>query len=94
MLDFLGLSYSLEEVRQRLADDVTTFQRHKPSMNFDPYTIEQRNSVQREVELLIAYLKDGNEGNTLGVEQFLHSDSSQSWRGEGSGGNLQEKFTS
>ena len=66
------MSYSPQEVRERLLEDVTTFQR-KQTVNIDPYTPAQRERVREEVHRLMAKLKQENDGDTLGLEEYLHS---------------------
>ena len=66
------MSYSPQEVRERLLEDVTTFQR-KQTVNIDPYTPIQRERVREEVHRLMAKLKQENDGDTLGLEEYLHS---------------------
>jgi hypothetical protein len=71
MLDFLRVSYSPANVAQSLANDVTQFHRNHSSKVFEPYTVKQRDLVQRNVKDLIAQLQHGNGGNTLGLEDYL-----------------------
>ncbi len=66
------MSYSPQEVRERLLEDVTTFQR-KQSVSIDPYTPVQREHVRQEVRHIIAKLKQENNGDTLGLEEYLDS---------------------
>ena len=73
MLDFLGVNYSPTDVMQRLTDDATSFHRQHTSLDFDPYTSEQRKSLQKEVEDVVTELEHKNKGNALGVEKYLLS---------------------
>ena len=66
------MSYSPQEVRERLLEDVTTFQR-KPTVNTDLYTPVQREYVRQEVQHIIDKLKQENNGDTLGLEEYLDS---------------------
>ena len=66
------MSYSPQEVRERLLEDVTTFQR-KQTVNIDPYTPVQREHVRQEVQHIIDKLKQENNGDTLGLEEYLDS---------------------
>ena len=66
------MSYSRQKVRERLREDVTTF--HRQAANFDPYTPEQRKLIREEVQGLINKLQQDNDGDTLGVEEYLDSD--------------------
>ena len=74
ILDFLGVSYSPEEVKQRLLEDVTTFQRSKQAVNTDPYMPEQRELIREVLRRIIARLQLENDGDTLGIEEYLDSD--------------------
>lgn len=69
VLDFLGVSYSQQRVRERLLEDVTTF--HRQATNFDFYTPEQRKLIRDEVRGLVARLQQDNDGDTLGIEEYL-----------------------
>ena len=71
ILDFLGVSYSPEEVKQRLLEDVKTFQRGKQAVNTDPYTHGQWELVRKEVQHIITELQQENDGDMLGVEEYL-----------------------
>ena len=71
MLDFLKVSYSPVDVAQRLEEDATQFQRKHSSEVFEPYTKGQRIMIRRKVEEVVARLKHENNGNTLGVEEYL-----------------------
>ena len=46
MLDFLHVSYSPEEVVERLKDEITAFKRPKSDQDFNPYTPPQRDLVR------------------------------------------------
>jgi len=74
ILDFLGVSYSPGEVKQRLLEDVTTFQRSKQAINTDPYTPEQRELIREVLRRIIARLQLENDGDMLGIEEYLDSD--------------------
>ena len=74
ILDFLGVSYSPEEVKQRLLEDVTTFQRSKQAANADLYTPEQRELIREVLRRIIARLLEDDGGDTLGIEEYLDSD--------------------
>ena len=71
ILDFLGVSYSPEEVKQKLLEDIKTFQRSKQAEDTDPYTHEQWELVRKEVQHIIAELQQENDGDMLGVEEYL-----------------------
>ena len=71
MLDFLRVTYSPVDVAQRLEEDANLFQRKHSSKFFEPYTKEKRDLVQRNLEDLIARLQHENNGNTLGIEEYL-----------------------
>ena len=74
ILDFLEVSYLPQEVEQRLLKDVTTFQRSKQDVNIDPYTSEQRKLIREVLQQIIAKLQQENNGDTLGIEEYLDSD--------------------
>lgn len=57
MLDFLRVTYSSEEVLERLKYDITQFKRPKPDESFNPYTLEQRQHIHTNLRQLIAWLK-------------------------------------
>ena len=67
------MSYSPREVRERLLEDVTIFQRSKKARNIDLYTPKQKESVRVKVQSLIDMLKRVNDGDTLGLEEYLDS---------------------
>ena len=67
------MSYSPREVRERLLRGATTFQRSKKAKNIDLYTPKQKESVRAEVQFLIDMLKRANDGDTLGLEEYLDS---------------------
>ena len=67
------MSYLSREVRERLLEDVTTFQRSKQEKNIDLFTPKQKESVRMEVQSLIHMLKRANDKDTLGLEEFLDS---------------------
>ena len=71
MLDFLRVSHSRVDVAHSLADDVTQFHRNHSSKVFKPYTRKQRDLVKKSLKELIAQLRNGNRGNTLGLEDYL-----------------------
>ena len=72
-MDFLNVSYSPREVRERLLEDVTTFQRSKKARSIDLFTPKQKQSVRVKVQSLIDMLKRVNDGDTLGLEEYLDS---------------------
>ena len=74
ILDFLEVSYLPQEVEQRLLKDVTTFQRSKQDVNIDPYTSEQRKLIREVLQQIVAKLQQENNGDTLGIEEYLDSD--------------------
>ena len=57
MLNFLHVTYSSEEVLERLKVDVTQFKRATPDESFNPYTLEQRQDIHTTLSQLIAWLK-------------------------------------
>lgn len=70
MLDFLHFGYREEEVQQRLAADFSTFQR-KSQQTFEHFTSEQRHIVDSEISTAVDYLIRYNNGDTLGIEDYL-----------------------
>jgi hypothetical protein len=71
MLEFLKVTRSPVDVAQRLEEDATLFQRNHSSKVFEPYTKKKRDVVQRNLKDLIAQLRRENNGNTLGIEEYL-----------------------
>ena len=72
MLTFLGVPYSLEEVENRLAEDVTTFQRqHTATNNVDLLTSSQRSQIAETVRNLISELRSNDGGYALVLEEYL-----------------------
>ena len=72
MLTFLGVPYSLEEVENRLAEDVTTFQRqHTATNNVDLLTSSQRSQIAETVRKLISELRSNDSGYALVLEEYL-----------------------
>ena len=72
MLTFLGVPYSLEEVENRLAEDVTTFQRqHTATNNVDLLTSSQRSQIAETVRKLISELRSNDGGYVLVLEEYL-----------------------
>lgn len=67
------MRYSPQEVRERLLEDVTTFYRSNQDEDIDPYTPEQHELVQMEVKRILAMLQYRNDGDTLGMEEYLDS---------------------
>ena len=60
MLDFLHFNYSSDDVVKRLHkdDDFTVFKRVK--QDFDPYTPEQRQYVQNELNKFLKWLQQNH----------------------------------
>ena len=71
MLEFLKVTHSPVDVAQRLEKDATVFQRNHSSKVFEPYTKKKRDVVERNLKDLIAQLRRKNNGNTLGIEEYL-----------------------
>lgn len=74
ILDFLGVSFSPQEVKLKLLKDFTTFQRRKRDVNINPYTPEQRKLIKETLQQIVAKLQQENDGDTLGIEEYLYSD--------------------
>lgn len=55
MLDFLNVNYSANEVINKLKEDATTFKRPKPSYEFDPYTLQQREKIESVLRELLKW---------------------------------------
>ena len=72
MLTFLGVPHSLEEVENRLAEDVTTFQRqHTATNNVDLLTSSQRSQIAETVKNLISELKSHYSDYALALEDYI-----------------------
>lgn len=74
ILDFLGVSFSPQEVKLKLLKDFTTFQRRKQDVNINPYMPEQRKLIKETLQQIVAKLQQENDGDTLGIEEYLYSD--------------------
>ena len=70
VLDFLNFPYSRETLSQRLEEDFSTFHRHK-HVEFEPYTQLQEQFMERCLRDIVARLSTRNNGDTLGIEQYL-----------------------
>ena len=67
------MSYSPQEVRERLMEDVTTFHRSNQDEDVDPYTPKQRELVQKAVKQVLARLQHANDEDMLGIAEYLDS---------------------
>ena len=63
MLNFLKVEHSPHNVAKLLVDDVTEFHRSHTSINFELYTAEQLQSVQREIQSVRNELAKFGKGN-------------------------------
>ena len=73
MLDFLQFAYEVEELKERLASDFSTFHRshNTTAEDFLHYTREQRRFIDKGIATSVDYLKRYNNGETLRIEEYL-----------------------
>ena len=70
MLNFLGVPFSEEVLKKRMSEGFETFHRSHPK-EIDYFTSEQEQYVREHIANVVALLKTKNNGNTLGVEEYL-----------------------
>ena len=70
MLNFLGVPFSREDLKRRMSEGFETFHRAHPK-EFEHFTSEQEHCVRKQVETVIALLKEKNNGSTFGIEEYL-----------------------
>ena len=73
MLEFLKVPYSDEELKKRLSEDFKTFHRSHTNDDFDHFTPYQRKVVLEIVKEVVMMLKEQNNGQTYGIEEYLNS---------------------
>ncbi len=73
MLDFLGVPYSDEELKQKLSQDFTAFQRQHKHDEFDHYTNEQRQLLLSVVQETVSKIHEiSTTFPTQELEEYLN----------------------
>ena len=70
MLQFLGFGYREEDLQQRLSTNFSAFHR-KQTEDFLHFTREQRRFIDKGIAFSIEFLKQQNNGETFGLEDYL-----------------------
>ena len=70
MLQFLHMPYSREEVIRILEADYGKFHRSHAD-NFDHFTATSREFVHGVIQESLILLRENNNGNTFGIEDYL-----------------------
>ena len=70
MLDFLQISYSKEQLEERLKPGFTLFKRNH-SKAFEHYTIEQKASIMRMIARTKKELEDNGIQDVIQIQRYL-----------------------
>ena len=72
ILDFLYFHYTPDTLAERLKEDFDSFQRKRHG-EFEAFTESQEQYVEQQLRGLLDRLR--RDSNTLGIEEYLRSDS-------------------
>ena len=70
MLNFLSVPFSTEALKKRMIGGFEIFHRAH-AKELEHFTSKQKEYVRQQVETLIELLKSKNNGDTLGIEEYL-----------------------
>ena len=72
MLEFLKVDYKTADLTQKIqeAKNITAFKR-KSNKNFDPYTAEQKETINHTIQKVKVFLSQYNIEDLLKVERYM-----------------------